>query len=172
MNACTVADCGNVRKYRELCGMHYQRLHKTGSLDYAPPTPAQRFFAKVNKTEACWIWTGATQADGYGRFFVAAGEVTNAHRYAFELLVGPIPDGLVLDHLCRVKSCVNPDHLQAVTVAENNRRGVGFAGQHRKTHCIRGHEFTPENTYRHPKRGTRTCRECMRIWKANRKAAA
>lgn len=116
-----------------------------------------RFWAKVNKTETCWLWTAQIDAKGYGRFAVNSRPV-RAHRFAFERLVGPIPVGLELDHLCRVTSCCNPSHLEAVTPAENKRRA-------RKTHCLRGHEFTTENT-RPARDGTRLCRECRRLHKA------
>jgi hypothetical protein len=77
-----------------------------------------RFWSYVTKTEGCWEWKGAKDGDGYGHLGVA-GSVVGAHRYAYELLVGPIPEGLHLDHLCRNRPCVNPDHLEPVTQAVN-----------------------------------------------------
>lgn len=97
------------------------------------------------RADACWIWTGGRQSAGYGR--LSFGARTLAHRAVYELLVGPIPEGLTLDHLCRVPLCVNPDHLEPVTRGENVLRGNGLSAQRaRQTHCIHGHEFTPENT--------------------------
>lgn len=98
----------------------------------------------------CWLWTGETWK-GYGKF--GGGQ---AHRVIYQRVVGPVPDGLELDHTCRVPTCVNPAHLEPVTRAENMRRR-----SEAQTHCKRGHEFTPENTYR-PKGGSRHCRACNR----------
>lgn len=126
-----------------------------------------RFWAKVDVTESCWLWTGSRTGFGYGNFYAVPGSPVPAHRMAYELMIGPIPPGLQLDHLCRVRACVNPDHLEPVTKDENNRRGFSPTAQNaRKTHCSHGHEFTPENTYTPPKRPThRYCRECSRIRK-------
>ena len=105
----------------------------------------------------CWEWTKNIDLWGYGKF-----RAKMAHRLSYETFVGPIPDGLVIDHLCSNPPCVNPDHLEPVTVAENNRRGRGFAGEKfRQTHCIHGHEFSPENTYIRTN-GTRKCKTCKR----------
>ncbi|TDD77726.1 HNH endonuclease [Actinomadura rubrisoli] len=83
------------------------------------------------------------------------------HRFVYESLVGPIPEGLVLDHLCRVRACCNPAHLEPVTDRVNILRGASItAANARKTHCDHGHEFTSQNTYRH--RGRRLCRACNR----------
>lgn len=134
-----------------------------------------RFFSHVEKTEACWLWIGYRNRQGYGRFGVGS-RVVYAHRWLYEQSIGPVPSGLDLDHLCRQKACVNPAHLEPVTRGENLRRGDGprlraahFAA---RRHCKRGHELTPENTYRDAK-GHRVCRACVRLktraWaKANR----
>lgn len=125
------------------------------------PTTFARFIAKVDKSDACWLWRAATRGGGYGAFWLNGRHVP-AHRFAYEALIGPVPDGLHLDHLCRNRSCVNPDHLEPVTCQENLLRSpVTFQGTNaRKTHCDHGHEFTPENTYEY--RGGRKCRACMR----------
>lgn len=116
----------------------------------------------VDTDSGCWLWAGAL-SQGYGSVSLD-GRSQRAHRVVYKLLAGEIPDGLQLDHLCRVRRCVNPSHLEPVTNRENAIRGVGWAGQHaRKTHCVNGHEFSPENTYvwaRDPRR--RYCRACTR----------
>jgi len=109
----------------------------------------------------CWLWTGyLAGGQGYGGIEIR-GQQCLAHRVVYELLVGPIPEGLELDHLCRNRCCVNPDHLEAVTSKVNVLRGVGISAANAvKTHCVNGHEFTDENTYLH--RGHRHCRKCGR----------
>lgn len=91
----------------------------------------------------CWLWTGTISASGYGRL-KRQGRDIFAHRFAYELLVGPIPEGLVIDHLCRTRSCVNPDHLEPVTHAENLRRGKGHPTLRPGKKCKNGHLLTVE----------------------------
>ena len=124
-----------------------------------------RLWERVVKTDTCWLWHGTTN-EGYGMILIG-GRWRRAHRIAYEIKVGEIPSGLVLDHLCRVRNCVNPSHLEPVTVKENVLRGFGAAATYsRRSHCMHGHEFNSENTKvgRTP-RGTpyRRCRECDRI---------
>jgi hypothetical protein len=122
----------------------------------------ERFWEKVEKTDSCWKWKAYISAEGYGMFTRINGGPICAHRYTYLALRGPIPEGFHLDHLCRNRWCVNPFHLEAVTRKENILRGVGFAAINaRKTHCVRGHAFTSENTYLH--RGERHCRKCICI---------
>lgn len=116
---------------------------------------------KIEKvTESgCWIWTGYDHG-GYGRLRFG-GKRSLAHRVVFELTNGPVPEGLELDHLCRVRCCVNPDHLEPVHHRENMLRGDGFAAkQSNQTHCLKGHEFTKKNTYIVPSNRARVCRAC------------
>jgi hypothetical protein len=121
----------------------------------------ERFMAKVDKQEnGCWLWTAATDRDGYGHFSFER-RTAQAHRVAYELLVGPIPEGLTLDHLCRERRCVSPEHLEPVTIGVNTLRGEAFtARQARQTHCKRGHEFTSENTSPQVAGRGRRCRAC------------
>lgn len=120
-----------------------------------------RFWSMVDKTENCWLWQGALRR-GYGQYRLW-GRSWGVHQIAYKLLRGEIPETMTIDHLCRVKNCVNPEHMELVTGGENTRRANAT-----RTHCKRGHEFTPENTVQLPLgRGCRTCRlETSRRWNA------
>lgn len=127
-------------------------------------TLADRLWSRVVKHPGgCWEWTGgANERDGsYGRIHHGSDQPKKrylVHRLAYELLVGPIPAGMTLDHLCRNSRCVNPDHLEPVTLAENSSRGI------KKVLCSKGHAFTTENTYWY--HGRRVCRTCSnRRWR-------
>lgn len=126
-----------------------------------------RFWKRIDRRgpNECWEWVGAVTANGYGRFSPRVDGVMHrqmAHRVAYEALVGQIPDGLVIDHLCRNRRCVNPAHLEAVTQLVNVMRGEGVGVINAaKSECLDGHEFTPENTYMTP-RGGRACMACQR----------
>jgi HNH endonuclease len=122
----------------------------------------KKLFARVDVVpDSCWMWTGPL-SDGYGRTGKDKDRDQLVHRIVYKNLVGPIPDGFQLDHLCRNRACCNPAHLEPVTQKVNLLRGEGACAQHaRKTHCKRGHEFTPENTGNASK-GGRYCITCSR----------
>ncbi len=136
---------------------------------YSRPEPIERFSPKWEMStehdydgEPCWEWFACKDKDGYG-LFRAERKTLQAHRWSYEHYVGLIPDGLELDHLCRNQSCVNPEHLEAVTHRENIRRGkVGYNNfNSQKTRCHQGHLFDEANTYVSPG-GKRECRTCRR----------
>lgn len=184
---CSVEGCDRKGHYSNgWCPMHYQRWRRTGSMaDPVRPSPEDLFWAKVNKNGPvpqnrpelgpCWLWTGSRDNHGYGQLQVRsiAPYPIKAYRFAWEMTRGPILSGVEagdryeLDHLCRVRACVNPGHLELVTHRVNMVRGFGPHGINaRKTHCIHGHEFTPENTYIRPSTGHRYCRTCARNYRS------
>jgi len=136
-------------------------------------TPEERFWRKVleDPDTGCWNWQGSIRPDGYPFLAVGQGQ-TYAHRFSYRLLVAEPPEGLDLDHLCRNRACVNPDHLEPVTRRENVMRSPisPAAINARKTHCLRGHPLYGPNL-RARSCGRRSCRECERI-RASRFVAA
>jgi hypothetical protein len=137
------------------------------------PTSAEDISAKSIPVPwtGCWLWLGKLDKDGYGTLGVNYA-MKKAHRASYEFARGPIPPGLHIDHLCRVRCCVNPDHLEPVTCRENLMRGKGLAAiNHAKTHCVHGHEFTPDNTYFHRSRRGRICKTCIYARKRAYRAA-
>lgn len=141
----------------------------------APRKGFKEHYARLDTSdpEVCWPWPGGDNGDGYGQ--LRAHPLNHrAHKYFYERIVGPVPDGLVLDHTCHDpesceggkqcphRKCCNPSHMVIVTHRENLLRGNTSAAENAaKTHCVNGHEFTEENTFR--RRGSRECRECMRV---------
>lgn len=150
--------------------MHYERWRKHGDPLVVHlligATDEQRFWPKVDRRgpDECWLWLAGTTTAGYGNFHSPdLGRPIGAHRFAYELLVGPVADGLHLDHLCRTPACVNPMHLEPVTSRENTMRSpvAPAAVNARLTHCRRGHPFDETNTYRPPNEPRqRHCRAC------------
>lgn len=176
---CVADDCDKGHKARGLCRSHYAQLRRRElRLSRPRPTPEQRFWIKVDKNGPlpverpdlgnCWVWRTAKRDSTRVSFVVKSGSKVLAHRMGYELIVGPIPDGLVLDHLCRRPRCVRFSHLEPVTQATNIARGLGpallrewDAKKRALTHCKWGHEYTPPNT-RIKKNGTRGCKACAR----------
>lgn len=175
---CKIAECERTIyvKLRGWCKMHYDRWLTHGDpLKTLMPTRVQgtleeRFWAKVDAEGICWEWTANLTDDGYGKIKVD-GKMRSSHRVAWEMLVGPIPETMQLDHLCRNRACCNPDHLEVVTSRENCLRGrVAMRGLNLKTHCKNEHEYTPENTYVYKYKGKvkRGCRTCRRAYERER----
>ena len=175
---CSTVGCPKPVRARELCATHYAALRSKGGVPRRKP-PVEAFWDNVNKAGPipahrpdlgpCWIWTGYLHPHpiygGYGQTSGRVGSSRRAHIVAYELLIGAIPDGLELDHLCRNRACVNVlTHIELVTHRENQLRGTSaFAVNAAKTHCLNGHEFTPANTYISPGQpGMRKCKTCRR----------
>lgn len=140
---------------------------------YRRSDPMERFLAKVDvRDDGCWVWTGAL-VNGYGRFQTGGsrrhgGAVALAHRWLYEQTIGPVPEGLELDHLCRVRSCVNPTHLEPVTTRENQLRGDTLGARNAaKSHCPKGHPYEGANLGSH--RGRRRCLTCHAAAERERK---
>ena len=155
--------CPKPQKARGWCEAHYSRWQRYGSPTAPNPwgTLGERFWRKANRglPSECWRWKGHKTPTGYGRY---VGE--GAHRVAYRLLLGPIPVGMTIDHLCRVRDCVNPAHMELVSLRVNVLRGIGPPAQNAKrSHCKRGHSFDAANTYLY--RGSRACRSCRRLRK-------
>lgn len=125
-----------------------------------------RFWDKVSKqANVCWIWNGAVDAHGYGSI-LEKGKIKKSHRVSYIMFHGEIPKDVVIDHICKIKRCVNPLHLQVVTLGENTLLGDGPTAQNkRKTHCIRGHKLSGDNIYLYERAGhtNRQCRICRKL---------
>ena len=131
----------------------------------------QRIWSKVQVTDGCWEWLGSHQAGGYAQCGIGSQRAGTrsmgvVHRAVYQMVVGPIPSGLSLDHLCRNRGCVNPFHLEPIPIKVNILRGNGWGGRHkRKTHCPAGHPYTGSNLYTlytGSRDGHRFCRTCDR----------
>lgn len=173
MSTCSFPDCGASIMALGLCSGHYHQQHRGHPLKpiARDRTTAERFWSKVTRSSPndCWLWTGAVGGHGYGNFW-ADGRYYRAHRWSYENCVGPIPDGLTLDHVrargCRSKLCVNPAHLEPVTSALNTERGDALknalAKKAAQDTCKHGHPLSGDNLYVQPKNGYRYCRTCQK----------
>jgi hypothetical protein len=169
---CGVDGCTKPPVSRGWCHTHYLRWYKTGTTQLRSRSrpSEERFLLKVQKGESCWLWTAA-KTHGYGLFWNGTRQVP-AHKFSYEFYVGPVPEGLQLDHLCRVRACVNPLHLEPVTCRENLLRGAGrTAINAARTHCPYGHPYSGDNLYLKPN-GNRECRTCNARRRAERTAVS
>lgn len=170
---CEAPGCDARPLARGLCRSHYERQASAGEAR-PQPTVMDRFWASVEKTDTCWLWTGSLtrpRPRGYGQLKVNGQSVT-AHRFSYETFVGPVPEGMQLDHLCRVRQCVRPDHLEPVTGQVNYLRGVGLpAQQARQTHCKRGHPLSGDNVRMVNGGRSRRCMTCRRAQQRVRSGA-
>lgn len=177
MDLCAVAECERPKERRQWCGMHYARWRRHGDASFSlwEVDYRDRIRAKVLVDEnGCWLWQGAVSPTGYGQGSFG-GRFLYVHRVSYEAFVGPIPEGLQIDHLCRVRRCCNPMHLEPVTVRENLMRGNTMTARRAGiTHCPQGHAYDEANTYVSPKEGGRACRACRKIHSraSNRKRRA
>lgn len=162
-----------------MCESDYRKQLTSEKPKKPVPTFAERLLAKVRVAESgCWEWTAShVGSTGYGKIVNMNKTLMPAHRASYQLFVGPIPDGLEIDHLCRNPSCVNPEHLEPVTGRENKIRAMPYrvTGNEKKTHCPQGHPYDEENTrlYTAPTGYTgRNCRACSRARDVRREQAA
>ena len=127
----------------------------------------ERFFSKVEVTDSCWLWVGGSNKWGYGKFYVDS-RTLRAHRVSYAWFYGDLPDypELELDHTCRIRLCVNPEHLEPVTCGVNIRRGETGLYQKVRTHCPQDHEYSVDNTTIY--KGGRQCKECHRTQERER----
>lgn len=175
MANCLRDGCEELAHSRGYCGRHYMAERRKGTFETHTPTLEERFWAKVEKTDACWPWRGSLTAYGYGTIWIE-NHRRAAHIVGWELTNGPVPEGLQLDHRCHDpkfcqlsrrcphRRCVNPAHLEPVTARVNLLRGGGVsAANAAKTHCPQGHEYTAANTYHDPRTGNRQCVTCRQV---------
>lgn len=163
---CKVDGCEGRHFARGWCGKHWKRWQKWGDPlhpgDGRTLPAVDRFLAKVDQAgdDGCWLWVAGGDGDGYGTF-KNGGRTSKAHRFSYQIFVGPIPDGLDLDHLCRNRACVNPAHLEPVSRRENVLRGIAPPSRNAtKTHCPQGHPYDEANTWHARSRRERVCRTC------------
>ena len=162
---CNAGNCDRHSAKKGLCTMHHQRLKRNGSTQNGQGVDS-RFWNKCSIADnGCWEWQGFLNPAGYGQFSAGNGKVMLTHRWTYQRFVGPLIDGMHIDHLCRNVKCCNPEHLEQVTPRVNMERTTGHRHSHyskgNRSHCGNGHEMTPENSYKRPGRvNSYACRAC------------
>lgn len=146
IEACSHDPCKEPALWKGFCKTHYHRNHHGRRMD-EPLTVEGKFWDRVDMSGECWLWAGQVNAKGYGILYVA-GKNVRAHRLSYELHIGPIPSGLVIDHLCYTPGCVRPDHLRAVTSGMNNQNRSGVMASSKSG--IRGVEYRESTGSYHP----------------------
>lgn len=171
---CKIDDCEGTSKARGWCNRHWYRWYRYGDTEFVKHIKnddEKRFWSFVNKTEKCWEWIGYKDIRGYGQVSFK-GQIVTAHRMAWQLLVGKLPDykktKMTIDHLCKNTSCVNPSHMEIVSSRENTFRSNNICMQNKaKKYCVNGHKLSGRNlatTKASSKRGiSRVCKECAAI---------
>lgn len=146
---CSIDGCENAHLAKSYCAKHYQRMKKTGRTDSSRDlTEIELFWSKVRKTSTCWVWGGSLHSTGHGVFHEPlTNKALTAHRYSYKLSHGAIPEGLVIDHRCHNRACVNPAHLRAVTTKQNIEHQRG-PGAHNKHSGVRGVHFNKNSQSR------------------------
>lgn len=171
---CSEPACDRLAYAFGICQLHYHRRTRGYDPLHIRILPLRERLERrtLYADDGCWLWEGSHDQHGYGKIEYPTGKKVFVHRVGYELLVGPIPGGLVIDHLCRVHNCWNPAHLEPVTSEENVRRGIGRLHNILKTHCPRGHPYDEKNTYITAS-GGRACKTCTAVASrdAMRKAA-
>lgn len=163
---CIAEQCSRKSAKRGLCDSHYSASREGRAFAVLDQREDEWFYSRVAEKDGCWVWQSSLNRDGYGQFRRHGSGNKTAHRWSYEFMRGEIPPGLQLDHLCRNRACVNPEHLEPVTSLVNWWRGIApSAINARKTHCDHGHEFTPENTMSRSE-GGRRCRTCVSDYNA------
>ena len=172
---CSVEDCGRSVAANGWCDLHYKRVRRNGHTELRVKQTLADYMAERTRVSGpsperpglgpCHVWTGTKFLTGYGAVGLRTHHKALAHGMAYTLARGEIPDGSVIDHLCRNRACVNPEHLEVVSNEENLRRGKGYRLRNgMDSACLHGHEYTPENTYINPNDPQDIrCRTCSRI---------
>lgn len=167
---CSIEECDLPVANKGMCNKHYLRVYRYGDPNFRKlvrgPLEERLFAHRIVTATGCWEYSGWHKPGDYKRMTLDYGTVA-VHIVAYQLLVGPVPNGLELDHLCFNKACWNPTHLEPVTRSENLRRAFAHKPRPKPTHCQKSHELTPANIWVEPRNGKRHCRICLKVTQHN-----